>query len=214
MCEECWAKLGNPDVRTPNTFKTVKAIRKLYCMPECGAGGPLHILTDDWNVRDHDIDFCTQSLEEDRNEFSQEVNNISNEILDLIRPMTVEERYTVLAIESGFITEGINREDIECEDEKEQEFELIARMVELGFMKFNVFEGDEPNSVKITFERTSLEERRKIIGLSETPEHPMVNLNGLNKNNLKNIDFGELFFNAIENKQPGYNVLWNGGDKK
>lgn len=47
---------------------------KVYQMPNGGAGGNLHIILDDCNIRRSDIDFC----------YSLDLNEIEKECLDLI----------------------------------------------------------------------------------------------------------------------------------
>lgn len=43
----------------PNTDQEIlNLITKIYAHPEGGAGGPLHIVLDDGNTRDKDIQFC------------------------------------------------------------------------------------------------------------------------------------------------------------
>lgn len=48
-------------VNHENEFIALKKLCKtFYTLPGCGAGGPLHILLDDDNYRDGDIEFCIQ----------------------------------------------------------------------------------------------------------------------------------------------------------
>ena len=37
-------------------------VERLYALPNCALGGPLHIVVDDYNVRDSDLDFCEGEL--------------------------------------------------------------------------------------------------------------------------------------------------------
>lgn len=55
--EEADAAVANPEVD-----RVARLIAAFYALPECGAGGPLHIVTDDTNVEDHSLDFCEREL--------------------------------------------------------------------------------------------------------------------------------------------------------
>ena len=44
--------------------KLAELVDELYSMPECGVGGPLHIVLDDGNIDDESIHFCIRTMRE------------------------------------------------------------------------------------------------------------------------------------------------------
>lgn len=76
-------------------------VRELHGLPECGFGGPLHIITDDSNVRDSDLKFCRDeilgkelhwSLVDQSDEMRQKITAICLEILDILSHLTRRQR--------------------------------------------------------------------------------------------------------------------------
>lgn len=45
-------------------MRVVSMVRTLYGIPACGVGGPLHIVTDDYNLETHHIVWCLEHLDE------------------------------------------------------------------------------------------------------------------------------------------------------
>ena len=62
--QDCWIKITKEDITCryfkPEWTALKKLCETLYEFPDCGAGGPLHILLDDDNLRDDDIMFCLE----------------------------------------------------------------------------------------------------------------------------------------------------------
>lgn len=56
MCSSCWAEYGKPTEMPDNGDAVVALIRELYDQPDGGAGGPLHVVLDDWNLEDGHLD--------------------------------------------------------------------------------------------------------------------------------------------------------------
>jgi hypothetical protein len=102
MCYGCWEDAGKPDERTPSTALAVAAIRRLYDL-NC-VGGPLHIVTDDWNLDDDSVEWCRDHLADDA---PHEEMEASRAVLDLIEPMTEAQRFTALAVWEGFLPESV-----------------------------------------------------------------------------------------------------------
>ena len=76
--------------------RLAKLVAELYSMPECGVGGPLHIVLDDGNIDDESIYFCMKSV---RLHFSvvQGLNSnaiieVCNEIAEILLSMPMEQR--------------------------------------------------------------------------------------------------------------------------
>lgn len=104
MCLDCYKTYGSPVVRTAKTRDAVQAVRDLeyrHC-----TGGYMHLVTDDFNVEDHVLDSCLEYIEADALGGEEPtMRRLSRDVYDLLRPMSVAERATVLAIVGGFIEE-------------------------------------------------------------------------------------------------------------
>lgn len=56
MCYGCWEEEGSPAIVDDKTKAAAKLIEELY-EHHC-SGGYLHIVTDDYNLKQHNIDWC------------------------------------------------------------------------------------------------------------------------------------------------------------
>jgi hypothetical protein len=111
MCFGCYVVLGEPMEFTPAIPRVVELCKQLYVL--AGAGGNCHIVTDDWNLNEESIDHCIESVKNggirnthtgDPYETDPAQLAIEKELLDLLKPLTVAQRGTALALWSGFIT--------------------------------------------------------------------------------------------------------------
>lgn len=101
MCGSCWMERGAPRSWNPAMQETIDLIAELYQMPEGITGALLHCELDDWNL---DGDFVIDS---NRNEYySQDVVDLCHKIADRMRPLSLDERYTVLAHHEGILSSG------------------------------------------------------------------------------------------------------------
>jgi hypothetical protein len=86
MCWECVVEQGGADVAwTANMDLAAAAIESLYVLRS--TGGPLHVITDDFNVGDATLDFCEGELDRD-----PEVADLCRLILAELRPMSEAQR--------------------------------------------------------------------------------------------------------------------------
>jgi hypothetical protein len=84
-----------------NIYEMVEEFRKL---PSCSTGGPLHIVTDDYNVRDTDLSFVEGALHGDdhwvyadlTNEQVAEMRNLGQKIIDALYDLPEDEREAAL----------------------------------------------------------------------------------------------------------------------
>jgi hypothetical protein len=71
-------------------------IRELYAVPECGVGGPLHIVLDDGNIDDESIYFCMRTMRKHETVVQGMNGNaiieICEEIADALLEFTQEKR--------------------------------------------------------------------------------------------------------------------------
>ncbi len=99
MCYQCveeYAKdEGLTDVSVPAELKPlVERIRAFYELPDCSAGGPLHIVLDDTNVEDDHIEWCLNEGNLER--YSPEVAKWARQIAaDLLRIKSLTMRAAV-----------------------------------------------------------------------------------------------------------------------
>jgi hypothetical protein len=91
MCYGCYERYGCPTEKHENTDNAVELIRELY--ETHLTGGDLHIITDDWNLEDGHLDWCGDETKDP----------LCIKILSLLKPMTIKERATTMAIVDGFI---------------------------------------------------------------------------------------------------------------
>jgi len=70
------------------------SLDRLYSLPDCAAGGPLHIVTDDYNVEDHHLDFCADQLA--GGSWPDEVVELAAAILAELRRLTPPQRLAAL----------------------------------------------------------------------------------------------------------------------
>lgn len=85
----------------PETDRLVELIGRLYDLPECGAGGPLHCELDDWNLHAEVITPMYKTPWRPDN-WSPRVHAICDEIAAIMNCMTEEQREYALAIHEGF----------------------------------------------------------------------------------------------------------------
>ena len=101
MCFNCYKELNKPAIINATTVYTAFLIEHLYDSPGGGAGGNLHIVTDDWNIDDEHLDFCSDLIKEC--ETQERRITIEKMIIKNMREMSIEERASALAIYNNYI---------------------------------------------------------------------------------------------------------------
>lgn len=95
MCYGCWRDEYGLQVELSDAvLAAADAVEKLYAELPCGGGA--HIVTDDWNVEDHSIEFAVGFSEEQGDEPALAA-------LRALQPLSVIGRCTALAIHEGYI---------------------------------------------------------------------------------------------------------------
>lgn len=83
---------------TSEMLECRQLVARLYDLPNCSTGGPLHIATDDYNLEDDNLDYCARDIEEQWSvtesppERRAEIVQVVEQILALLRPMTLAQR--------------------------------------------------------------------------------------------------------------------------
>jgi hypothetical protein len=103
MCYGCYEEAGRPAIITPTTQGMAELIQRLYDMPDGCVGGHAHIVLDDWNLEDGDIDYCLEVAKENKHGYDPEQVSLEITILTHLKRMTEDERYSSLALVDGFI---------------------------------------------------------------------------------------------------------------
>lgn len=90
---------------TENMLQAASLIEELY--EYHSAGGPLHVITDDFNVEDSNLAFCLLQIPGWNDPYNAEdsphVQWLSSKILDLLEPMTESQRGASIGIAHGYI---------------------------------------------------------------------------------------------------------------
>lgn len=124
MCSGCWEEAGKPIIDTPAVRMAAAAAAEVY--EHSCVGGNLHIVLDDWNVEDGNLEFCSQCIDaagampgvtETSPEFHQRYNAkkranpdppeqlaAERACCDLLMALTEDERYSALALFDGLWT--------------------------------------------------------------------------------------------------------------
>ncbi len=104
MCSDCYKEAGSPKIIDNKTKHAAYLIDEIYDKDGCGAGGYAHIVTDDWNLEDHSIDFCLKSVTNRSHDWVSEDGALACiECLKYLKTLTKDERYSAMALSSGFI---------------------------------------------------------------------------------------------------------------
>lgn len=109
MCEGCYEDYGRPTIVTDRTLAAAELIRQVY--EYSIVGGNLHIVVDDWNLEDDDLEFCLKEIAKggrsDPN-YSDECDSKEQLVIEercckLLANMSLEERVSALALHDGYL---------------------------------------------------------------------------------------------------------------
>ncbi len=102
MCYEWYEEEGKPDIVNDGTKKAAElagAVYEFNCV-----GGNCHIVLDDFNIEDEDIEYClTQSLRNNLHDHTAEQLEIEKACLLAFKVLSVAERASALAIHEGWL---------------------------------------------------------------------------------------------------------------
>lgn len=99
MCINCYIEAGSPKIVNEKVLEAARLIQQLYETENGGAGGYGHIVFDDWNVDDSDIDFCINQIAADQSIVdNQECRIASQAALLSFKELAIGERYSALAL--------------------------------------------------------------------------------------------------------------------
>lgn len=101
MCRGCYEEQGSPIAVCETTQQAVDVINEIYRLNN--VGGNAHIVVDDWNLEDEHIDFCLDQRNWVFRDASDEQKACEKHALMLLKDMTIDQRFTVLALKEGII---------------------------------------------------------------------------------------------------------------
>jgi hypothetical protein len=102
VCYGCYEEYGKPEITNERVEAAAALVTKIYEYNRVGSN--LHIVTDDWNLEDNNIDFCLNAARTaPYHEITPEQRAVEEECCNLLRSMTLQERASVLAIHDGYL---------------------------------------------------------------------------------------------------------------
>lgn len=102
MCCGCFDETEIEYFENEKTLKASSMVTELYGMDWGGSGNVGHIVFDDMNVSDSDIEYCLSVPFEKMDRYnSEETYNYCREVLTYFKTLTEKERYCALAHEYG-----------------------------------------------------------------------------------------------------------------
>ena len=107
MCINCWIESGSPAIVNEKVTRAAELIKALYDTEDGGVGGYGHIVFDDFNIEDHDIEFCLgkAATAEYSKDVCEETRLASIAALEHFKTLTEDERSSALAFEAGYLSE-------------------------------------------------------------------------------------------------------------
>lgn len=123
MCMSCWAELGEPAIDTPAVRAAIALVDEVYEF-SC-VGGNLHIVIDDFNIDDDNLEFCAKQIADVRAGRPSTFADVAPEqlcaeeaCLAALWPMSIDERASVLALRDEFPRYKAEREAAEAAEEQ------------------------------------------------------------------------------------------------
>lgn len=109
MCEGCYEEYGRPAIITDRTLAAAELVRQVYDFS--GVGGNLHIVVDDWNIEDDNLEFCSKEIaaggyfdpKYPEEKPSSEQLAVERRCCDALMRMTLDERASALALYGGYL---------------------------------------------------------------------------------------------------------------
>lgn len=103
MCYNCYEEAGKPAIINEKTKKAAELINEIYEQEDCGVGGYAHIVVDDWNLDDSNIDFCINAANEGKYDISEDGRQACLKCLHYLKELSEDERYSAMAIHDNFL---------------------------------------------------------------------------------------------------------------
>ena len=92
MCYKCYTEYGKPEILNEATRKAAKLVEGVYEIH--GAGGTAHVVVDDFNITDANVQFCLRD---------SEPGSIEYRCMQAFVNLSEDERASALALYEGWI---------------------------------------------------------------------------------------------------------------
>jgi hypothetical protein len=103
MCFGCWEERGSPKIVNEKTIDAVPLIEAVY--EANSVGGNLHIVLDDFNIDDCDLEACRRFIDNHEDDALTYCDVVAERAcLDAFVSMTVDERASALAMYDGYFS--------------------------------------------------------------------------------------------------------------
>ncbi len=104
MCMGCFEEYRSDVEKIPVTQDILDAVEAVNVVYQHSlTGGGMHIVTDDWNLDDDDVDFCLRTIPTDSHYGDTDSQTADLHCAQIFRALTVPQRALVLAIVEGGI---------------------------------------------------------------------------------------------------------------
>ena len=98
MCLRCYRdKYDSASIVTPMTIAAANAIDAVYEWSP--SGGDAHIVVDDWNLDDGNIQWCIDNADDER----EEARRAAVDGLNILKQLSIPERASAMAIHEGYL---------------------------------------------------------------------------------------------------------------
>lgn len=102
MCIDCYQEAGSPCIINDNVIDAANLININLLLDS--VGGYAHIVIDDWNLENEHIEYCIEAANKRSHSWVSEASRlVSLQVLAKLKDLSLEERYTAMAIAEGII---------------------------------------------------------------------------------------------------------------
>lgn len=102
MCDECYEGYEGLPIVNEKTKRAAELIIELYHTEDCGVGGYGHIVFDDLNIEDGNVDWCIEEANKGQYDFiGEEGRQASLKALKYFKNLTEDERMSAIGIADG-----------------------------------------------------------------------------------------------------------------
>ena len=101
MCFGCYEERGKPAIVNEKTRAVAALVDRIYDLHL--AGGLAHIVVDDWNLEDGNIQWCLDYTEANKDREPADLVEACRAALEALLAMTDDERASAMAIHEGWI---------------------------------------------------------------------------------------------------------------
>ena len=103
MCISCWIEEGSHKIINDNVKQAAELIKKIYEHPEGSVGALAHIVVDDWNLDDRNINYCLERCTQEKIiSGTSEIIEFCENALKALKELKKEERHSALALYEKF----------------------------------------------------------------------------------------------------------------